>query len=53
MRIDLHTHIVPARWEDWAARYGGGKWPRLVPRDDCRATIMTGDQFFRDVDDRS
>jgi hypothetical protein len=25
MRIDLHTHIVPERWEDFAARYGGGK----------------------------
>jgi aminocarboxymuconate-semialdehyde decarboxylase len=52
-RVDLHTHVIPAGWEDWAARYGGGRWPRLVPRDACRATIMTGDQFFRDVDDRS
>jgi aminocarboxymuconate-semialdehyde decarboxylase len=53
MRIDLHTHLVPARWEDWASRFGGGKWPRLVARDACHATIMTGDQFFRDIDDRS
>jgi aminocarboxymuconate-semialdehyde decarboxylase len=52
-RIDLHTHVIPERWEDWAARYGGGRWPRLVSREGCRATIMTGDQFFRDVDDRS
>lgn len=52
-RIDVHTHIVPERWEDWASRYGGGKWPRLVHHDACRATIMTGDQFFRDVDERS
>ncbi len=53
MKIDLHTHIVPERWEDFAARYGGGRWPRLVHHDACRATIMTGEQFFRDVDDRS
>jgi aminocarboxymuconate-semialdehyde decarboxylase len=53
MRIDLHTHVVPARWDDWAARFGGGKWPRLVAKDGCHATIMTGEQFFRDVDDRS
>jgi aminocarboxymuconate-semialdehyde decarboxylase len=53
MRVDVHTHVVPERWEDWAARYGGGKWPRLVHHDACRATIMTGEQFFRDVDDRS
>src|SRR5512132_2958442 len=52
-RIDLHTHVVPEDWEDWAARHGGGRWPRLVHHDACRATIMTGDQFFRAVDDRS
>jgi aminocarboxymuconate-semialdehyde decarboxylase len=53
VRIDLHTHVVPPRWEDFAARYGGGKWPRLAVKDACHATIMTGDQFFRDIDDRS
>ena len=53
MRIDLHTHVVPPRWEDFASRYGGGKWPRLEAKDACHATIMTGDQFFRDIDDRS
>jgi aminocarboxymuconate-semialdehyde decarboxylase len=52
-RIDLHTHIVPAQWDDWASRYGGGNWPRLVPRDTCHATIMTGQQFFRDVTDQA
>ena len=53
MRIDLHTHIVPPTWEDWAAKYGGGKWPRLIHRDAERATIMTGEQFFRDIDHRA
>ena len=53
MRIDLHTHVVPPAWEDWAAKYGGGKWPRLVGRDAERATIMTGAEFFRDIDHRS
>jgi aminocarboxymuconate-semialdehyde decarboxylase len=53
MRIDLHTHIVPERWEDFAARHGGGPWPRLILRDACRGTIMTGDAVFREVDDRS
>jgi aminocarboxymuconate-semialdehyde decarboxylase len=52
MRIDLHTHVIPPRWDDWAARFGGGQWPRLEPRAACRATIMTGERFFRDVDDR-
>jgi aminocarboxymuconate-semialdehyde decarboxylase len=51
--IDVHTHLIPPGWEDWAARFGGSRWPRLVQHDGCRATIMTGEQFFRDVDDRS
>jgi aminocarboxymuconate-semialdehyde decarboxylase len=53
MRIDLHTHIVPPAWEDFAGRYGGGNWPRLDRHDACRATIMTGDRFFRAVTDQS
>ncbi|HET7340560.1 MAG TPA: amidohydrolase family protein [Methylomirabilota bacterium] len=53
MRLDLHTHVVPEAWEDWAARFGGSRWPRLVRRNACRATIMTGEQFFRDIDARS
>jgi aminocarboxymuconate-semialdehyde decarboxylase len=53
VRVDVHTHVLPERWEDWAARYGGGNWPRLEHREGCRATIFTGAQFFRDIDDRS
>lgn len=52
-RIDVHTHLIPPGWEDWATRFGGERWPRLVERDACHATIMTGAQFFRDVDHRS
>jgi aminocarboxymuconate-semialdehyde decarboxylase len=53
VRIDLHTHVVPPAWDDWAAKYGGAKWPRLVRRDAERATMMTGAEFFRDIDHRS
>ena len=53
MRVDLHTHVVPPRWDDFALRYGGGAWPRLVVEADCRGTLMTGDRFFRAIDDRS
>jgi aminocarboxymuconate-semialdehyde decarboxylase len=51
--IDVHTHLIPPGWEDWATKFGGDRWPRLVEHDTCRATIMTGEAFFRDVDDRS
>ena len=50
MRPDLHTHLIPGDWQDFASRFGGARWPKLVRRDACRATIMTGEQFFRDVD---
>jgi aminocarboxymuconate-semialdehyde decarboxylase len=53
VRIDLHTHVVPPAWDDWAAKYGGAKWPRLVRREAERATMMTGAEFFRDIDHRS
>jgi len=53
VRVDVHTHLVPDGWEDWAALYGGGNWPRLELREGCRATIFTGTHFFRDIDDRS
>jgi aminocarboxymuconate-semialdehyde decarboxylase len=51
--IDVHTHLIPPGWEDWATKFGGERWPRLVEHDACTATIMTGEHFFRDVDDRS
>jgi aminocarboxymuconate-semialdehyde decarboxylase len=53
MRVDVHTHVVPPRWDDWASRYGRGAWPRLEITDACHATIFTGDRFFRDIDDRA
>ena len=40
MIIDLHTHLVPEGWEDWAARFGGTQWPRLVRKDAKRATLV-------------
>jgi aminocarboxymuconate-semialdehyde decarboxylase len=53
LATDIHTHLIPPGWEDWATKFGGERWPRLVEHDACRATIMTGEAFFRDVDDRS
>jgi hypothetical protein len=41
--IDIHTHILPPGWEDWAARYGVTGWPSCRLRDACNATIYLGD----------
>ena len=36
--IDVHTHIFASEWPDFAARYGGDRWPRLEgdPATGCR-----------------
>jgi len=41
--IDVHTHIFPSGWPDFAARYGGDRWPRLEgdPATGCRLFLGT------------
>src|SRR5581483_680630 len=36
--IDIHTHIFASGWPDFAARWGGDRWPRLEgdPATGCR-----------------
>jgi aminocarboxymuconate-semialdehyde decarboxylase len=47
--IDVHTHIFAPGWDDFAARYGGDRWPRLVgdPRGPCKLYI--GPTFNRNL----
>jgi len=51
--IDIHTHILPPRWEDWASRYGVTGWPACRLHDACNATIYLGEKEFRRIDERS
>lgn len=51
MKIDLHTHILPERWPDLAERYGYGGFVHLDHHTPCRARMMIGDKFFREVED--
>jgi aminocarboxymuconate-semialdehyde decarboxylase len=51
--IDIHTHILPPGWEDWAARYGVTGWPSCRLHDACNATIFLGEKEFRRIDERS
>lgn len=51
--IDVHTHIMPPAWEDFAYRYAAEGWPQSVMHDACSASIMLGTRHFRDVDERS
>jgi aminocarboxymuconate-semialdehyde decarboxylase len=51
--IDVHTHILPPGWDDWAARYGVSGWPACRLHDACNATIFLGEKEFRRIDERS
>ncbi len=48
--IDVHTHIFPAGWPDFAARHGGDRWPRL-DGDPASATckLYVGSAFNREL----
>ena len=54
MRVDFHTHIIPPPHElpDWAARFGPGRWPRLVPQQPDSATLMMGEATVMTLDER-
>lgn len=52
MLIDVHTHIVPETFPDFARRKGGDLWPSMDPVDDCSARVMIGGRNFRTVTDQ-
>lgn len=49
MKIDIHTHIMPAAMPNWVQKFGYGEFIHLEHRN-CRACMMKGDQLFREVD---
>lgn len=49
MKIDIHTHIMPAKMPNWVQKFGYGEFIHLEHRN-CRACMMKGDQLFREVD---
>ena len=50
--VDLHTHILPERWEDLDRKYGYGGFVRLEHHRPCHARMMVGDKVFREIDER-
>lgn len=50
MKIDIHTHIMPAKIPNWVEKFGYGEFIHLEHRN-CKACMMKGDQVFREVDE--
>jgi aminocarboxymuconate-semialdehyde decarboxylase len=49
LKIDIHTHILPERWPDLAAKYGAGPWVQLEHTGPGCARMLKGGKPFRDV----
>ena len=45
--IDVHTHVVPERWDDWSARHAVGPWPAIAHHDDGSASLVVGGKAIR------
>lgn len=50
MKIDIHTHIMPRELPRWMDKFGYGKFIHLEDCGACRARMMIGDKFFREIE---
>lgn len=48
-KIDMHTHIIPEKLPDFAARFGYGDFIHLVHHKPGYANMMKGGEFFREI----
>jgi aminocarboxymuconate-semialdehyde decarboxylase len=49
--IDIHTHILPEHFPNWAEKFGYGGFVRLEHHKPCCARMMVDDKFFREIED--
>jgi len=49
-KIDIHTHIIPENLPKWADKFGYGDFIHLDHHGDCKASMMIGDRFFREIE---
>ncbi len=50
LKIDMHTHILPAELPNFAQKFGYGDFIRLQHRRAGYADMMKGDVFFREIE---
>jgi aminocarboxymuconate-semialdehyde decarboxylase len=51
LKIDMHTHIIPKHLPDWTKKFGYGDFIYLNHREDKKADMMQGGQFFRTIEE--
>lgn len=51
LKIDIHTHIIPADLPDFASRFGYGGFIHLEHHKPCCARMMLDGRFFREIQD--
>lgn len=49
LKIDMHSHILPAKLPRFADKFGYGDFITLSHREDGAADMMKGDAFFRTI----
>jgi len=49
LKIDMHTHILPAQLPDFSRRFGYGDFIHLIHNQDGTANMMQGERFFRRI----
>lgn len=49
-KIDIHTHIIPEHLPKWSEKFGYGDFIHLRHHTHCKARMMIGDKFFREIE---
>lgn len=50
LKIDIHTHIMPEHMPHYSARFGYEGFVHLHHHAPCKARMMVGDKFFREIE---
>lgn len=50
LKVDIHTHILPEHIPNWVEKFGYGDFIHLHHHMPCRAKMMKGDKFFREIE---
>ncbi|HLW40209.1 MAG TPA: amidohydrolase family protein [Brumimicrobium sp.] len=51
LKIDTHTHILPAQLPKWTNKFGYGDFIYLKSRDDGKKDMIKGNDFFRTIEE--